>query len=103
LCAIAAGCKPSGHTSDPQLRKIDEILDQQLPKGTPMSRVSYFLSSRGYPRDISADPHAIVAIVRHIDTETLQPITARVTFHFDANDKLVTYDLAAAPDATIQP
>jgi len=100
---MVAGCKSSGHTSDPQLRKIDEILDPQLPKGTPMSRVSYFLSSRGYPMENSSDPHAIVAIVRHIDTDTLQPITARVTFHFDANDKLVTYDLTPAPDVPIQP
>jgi hypothetical protein len=102
LCALA-GCKSSGHTSDPQLRKIDEILDPQLPKGTPMSRVSNFLGSRGYAVENSNDPHAIVAIVRHIDTETLQPITARVTFHFDANDKLVTYDLVHAPDVSIQP
>ena len=98
---LAAGCQPAGHTSDPQLRKVDLILDQHLPKGTTMNRVISFLSSRGYPMENSRDPHAIVAVVRHIDTATLEPITARVTFHFDARDKLVTYELAPGQDSPL--
>ncbi len=98
-----AGCKTSAHSSDPHLRKIDEMLDAELPKGTPMTRVSVFLSSRGYRVEDSPKPRTIVAIVRHIDTETLRPATARVTFHFDPTERLKTYDLDPAPDEPQQP
>ncbi len=103
LVPVVAGCKTSAHSSDPHLRKIDEMLDAELPKGTTMTRVSVFLSSRGYRVEDSPKPHTIVAIVRHIDTETLRPATARVTFYFDADERLTTYDLAPAPDEPIQP
>jgi hypothetical protein len=93
----AAGCKTSGpHTSDPRLKGIDELLAAQLPVGTPMSRVMFFLNSRGYAIAPSPDAHSIVATVHHINTDTLQPEAARITFHFDANDKLTSYDLEPA-------
>jgi hypothetical protein len=93
----AAGCKTSGpHTSDPKLKGIDELLAAQLPVGTPMSRVMFFLNSRGYAVGPSPDAHSIVATVHHINTDTLQPEAARITFHFDANDKLTSYDLEPA-------
>jgi hypothetical protein len=99
----AAGCNSQSHTSNPRLRKIDELLETQLPKGTPRQRVSFFLSSRGYTEEHSKDSSAVVGVVHHVDTETLQPSTARVTFHFDAQDKLTTYDMQEAPENTIQP
>jgi hypothetical protein len=98
-----AGCKQSGHTSDPRLRQIDEMLDSQLPAGMAKSRVAFYLSSQGFPLESSSDPHAIVAIVRHVDTDTLQPATARVTFHFDASDNLKSYELVAVPGSASQP
>ncbi len=97
------GCKSDAHTSDSRLQKIDEMLNTQLPRGTPRSRLEFFLNSRGYkPRD-SPDKNSLVAVVRQIDTDTLQPATARVTFHFDLNDKLVSYELESAPDAPLRP
>ena len=103
LVTNAVGCKTSAHSSDPRLRKIDEMLGAELPKGTTMVRVSFFLSTRGYRVENSGQAHTMVAIVRHIDTETLRPDTARVTFHFDANERLATYDLAPSPDEPPQP
>jgi len=103
LAFSISGCKTSSHTSDSRLQRIDELLNAKLPKGTPKSRVAYFLNSRGYPVQNSPDKNAIVAIVRHVDTDTLQPATALVTFHFDANGNLTTYDLQAAPDAPLHP
>jgi hypothetical protein len=97
------GCKPSGHTSDPRLKQIDEMLDSHLPTGTPKSRVSFYVSSQGFPLESTNDPHALVAIVHHVDTETLQPATARVTFHFDASDNLKSYELASAGGSAAQP
>jgi hypothetical protein len=87
------GCQRSGHTSDPRLRQLDEMLDSQLPVGTPKSRVIVYLNSQGFPVEDSTDPHAITATVHHVDTETLKPATATVTFHFDAEDKLKSYEL----------
>jgi hypothetical protein len=103
LLAIAAGCSSHTHTYDPKLRKIDELLDARLPKGTSRSRVGFFLTTRGYKVEGSPDVHTVIAVVRHIDTETLQPSTARVIFHFDANDSLISYDLQRAPDLPFQP
>src|SRR5450755_1600985 len=103
LVAGVAGCKTSAHSSDPHLRRIDEMLEAELPKGTTMTRVNVFLSSNGYRVEDSPKPHTMVAIVRHIDTETLRPATARVTFYFDAGERLTTYDLAPAPDEPILP
>src|SRR5271166_6941039 len=73
------GCRSNAHTSDSRLRKIDEMLNAQLPQGTPLALVDHFLKSRGYKLEESPDKNALVAIVRHIDTDTLQPATARVT------------------------
>jgi hypothetical protein len=103
LVFSAGGCKTSSHTSDSRLQKIDELLNAKLPKGTPRSRVSYFLTSRGYQLQDSPDKDSLVAVVRHIDTDTLQPSTAVVTFHFDANNNLTTYNLQPAPDAPLHP
>jgi len=90
-----SGCKQCGHTSDPRLRQIDEMLDSQLPAGTPKSRVIVYLNSQGFPIDNGTDPHAIAATIHHVDTESLKPVTAHVMFHFDPEDKLKTYELMA--------
>jgi hypothetical protein len=97
LCLGTGACKnANSHTSDPKLKGIDELLAAHLPVGTPIARVTYFLNTRGYAISPSNDSHAIVATVHHINTETVQPEAAKVTFHFDANDKLVSYDLEPA-------
>jgi hypothetical protein len=97
------GCRRNGHTSDARLRQIDEMLDSHLPPGTAKSRVSFYLSSQGFPLESTSDPHAIVAVVHRVDTDTLQPATARVTFHFDASDNLKSYELVAAAGTASQP
>ena len=97
------GCKSHAHTSDSRLQKIDEMLNTQLPQGTPRSRVEYFLNSRGYKLEDAPENNSVVGVVRHIDTDTLQPATARVTFHFDPAGKLASYELQPAPDATPLP
>src|SRR5260370_42508040 len=88
-----AECKHRGHTSDPRLRQIDEMLDSQLPAGTPKSRVSLYLSSQGIPLKITSDPHDIAAVVHHVNTHTLKPATARRTFHFAAANTLNVNEL----------
>ncbi|MHB8499629.1 MAG: hypothetical protein ACYDCG_17555 [Candidatus Acidiferrales bacterium] len=103
LVFTSSGCKSRRHTSDARLKKIDQMLNAQLPPGTQRARVEYFLSSRGYRIQNSQDKNSVVAVVRQIDTETLQPATARVAFHFDSNNKLLSYELQAAPDAPLQP
>jgi hypothetical protein len=97
------GCKSHSHTSDSRLEKIDGMLNAQLPQGTPRSRLEFFLNSRGYKLEDSPDKNSLVAVVRLVDTDTLQPATARVTFHFDSNDKLVSYELQSAPDVPLGP
>ena len=96
------GCRRGRHTSDSRLRQIDDALDAQLPAGTSKSKVSFYLNSQGFPLENTNDPHAILAIVHRVDTDTLRPVTARVTFHFDARDNLTTYELALAPGSGSQ-
>jgi hypothetical protein len=95
LAAFAAGCsKPHpGETSDLQLKPIQEMIQQQLPIGTTDAAVQSFLSGRGYTVEVPTKPGTIVATIRHIDAETVQPVTARVIFYFDANGKLSTYEI----------
>jgi len=97
-----AGCQsPNRHTSNSQLRPIDDLINQQLPPGSTMAQVNFFLNARGYPQEDSHQSHTLIATIEHVDTETLQPSAARVTFHFDSNDKLLTYDMTAAQPASI--
>ena len=103
LSLALSGCKTSGHTSDPRLRQIDEMLDSQVPQGTPKSRVIFFLSSQNFAVENAGDARTVVAIVHRVDTDTLQPATARVIFHFDDADKLKSYDLEPASSSAPQP
>ena len=103
LAVLLSGCKTSAHTSDPRLRQIDEMLDSQLPPGTPKSRVTLFLSSQNFPVENASGAKVVVAIVHRVDTDTLQPATARVRFLFDASDKLKSYDLETAASPVPQP
>jgi hypothetical protein len=83
----------SNEVNDPQLKPIQEMLDAQVPPGTIEGAVNQFLAARGYETEDGHKPGTIVAIIRHIDTEKLQPVTARVTFYFDANGKLNTTEI----------
>jgi len=101
LVVVVAGCKSTPHhTSDPQLRQIDQLIAKQLPPGSSESQVNFFLNSRGYPQEDSHQAHVLIATIEHVDTETLQPAAARVTFRFDNNDKLLTYELTAVAPST---
>jgi hypothetical protein len=100
---VPAGCNLSGHTSDPHLKQIDQMIDSQLPTGTTKARVVFYLNSQGFQIESTTDPRAIVATVHHVDTETLQPASALVTFHFDAAGNLKSYELVAAPGSGSQP
>jgi hypothetical protein len=85
------------------MKQIDEMLDSQLPAGTSKSRASFYLSSQGFPLESTSAPRALVAVVHHVDTDTLQPATARVTFHFDASGNLKSYELVYAGGSVPQP
>lgn len=91
LCAV--GCQKAARTSDPQLKPIQDMLDAQLPPGTPEANVLTFLDNRNYPVEPIGKQGTVVATIRHIDTETVTPVTARVTFYFDANRKLNTFEM----------
>jgi hypothetical protein len=105
LCLFLSitACSPGKHTWDAHLRKIDEMLEAKLPAGTSKAKVVVYLNSQGFPLENTTDPHTVVSIVRHIDPNTLQPATARVTFHFDGSDRLKTYDLATAEASSSKP
>jgi hypothetical protein len=99
---LLSGCKQKAfEVDDPQLKPIQEIIQTNLPLGTPDATVSHFLALRGYPTETSQKPGTIVAIIRHIDRETVTPVTARVTFYFDANGKLNTYEIVRTFNAPV--
>lgn len=93
----AAACKSRARTSDPRLKKIEEMLDGQLPPGTSLSRVTFFLNARGYEYRIDDKEKKVVAIIPKVDEETLTRVVARVEFEFDPHDKLVNYELFSEP------
>ncbi|MGB7846592.1 MAG: hypothetical protein WBL63_13320 [Candidatus Acidiferrum sp.] len=98
---LLAGCSKMMRVNDPQLKPIQSMLEANLPVGTRESAVTQFLTIRGYPTEASEKPGTIVAIIRHIDTQRLQPVTARVTFYFDANGKLNTYEIVRTMNSPV--
>jgi hypothetical protein len=88
MASFGSGCQNGYHADDPQLKPIQEMIETQLPLGSTADRVTNFLSVRGYEIQASEKPGTLVAIIRHIDLETVRPVTARVIFYFDANGKL---------------
>ena len=88
-----AGCGGAGRTDDPQLKPVQVMLEEQLPPRTPEEKVVTFLDNRGYPILPAQKLGTIVANIRRTDTATVQPVIAQVTFYFDANRKLNTFEL----------
>ena len=73
------------------------MVETSLPENTSRARVELFLHSRGYDSEPAPGANALTTVIRHVDTQTLQPVTARVTFTFDAQDKLKTYEISSGP------
>ena len=88
-----AGCGGAGQTDDPQLKPIQAMLEAQLPRRTPEEKVVLYLDNNGYSILAAQKQGTIVAIIRRKDTAAVQPVLARVTFYFDANRKLNTFEL----------
>lgn len=97
LCA----CKQNMQVDDPELKPIQAMLEKNVPIGTSENAVTQFLSMRGYQTEASEKPGTLIAIIRHVDTEKLRPVTARVTFYFDANGKLNTYEIVRTMNAPL--
>ncbi len=88
-----AGCRGIGTREDSQLKPIKVMLEQQLPPHTPEEKVVTFLGNRGYPILPAQKQGTIVANIRRTDTAAVQPVIARVTFYFDANRRLNTFEV----------
>ena len=97
--AALAGCGGAGKTDDPQLKPIQAMLEEQLPRRTPEEKVVLYLDNHGYSILAAQKQGTIVAIIRRKDTATVQPVSARVTFYFDANRKLNTFELQRPKNA----
>ena len=93
MCVLSAGCGDLTKVDDPELKPIQEMLNAQLPPGTPLALVTQFVNTRGYLIEPAGKPGDMAIVIRHIDQQKLKPVTARITFHFDSNDKLVKTDI----------
>jgi hypothetical protein len=93
MLASFTGCQKAVGTADPQLKPIQAMLEQQLPPRTPEEKVVTFLDNHGYSILAAQKQGTIVAIIRRKDMAAVQPVMARVTFYFDANRKLNTFEL----------
>jgi hypothetical protein len=93
IALALAGCGRAGQTDDPQLKPIQSMLEQELPRRTPEEKVVLYLDNHGYSILGAQKQGTIVAIIRRKDTAAIQPVMARVTFYFDANRKLNTFEL----------
>lgn len=76
---LSSGCQKILNPADPGLKPIQEMLEQQLPPRTPQGHVSQFLSTQGYREQPAQKPGPMVAVIRKIDMEKLEPVTARLT------------------------
>lgn len=99
LLLWSGGCQKRTRTDDPLLKPIQEMLDARVPPGTPEEKVLTYLNSRGYAVLPSQKPGTIVARIPIGEAEQAPVTTAQITFYFDANGKLNTFELQRAPDA----
>lgn len=97
-----AGCDKVQRTNDPQLQPIQEMLDAQLPLGSTRAKVATYLNTQGYPIEPSQKPGTIVAVIRKIDLQRMEPVTARATFYFDATGRLNTFELQRMLNLPVQ-
>jgi hypothetical protein len=67
------------------VRAIDSVLARALPVGTPRDSVTAFLSRHAsdFSADSGAAGHAIVAMVRDIDTDGIISTSVRIHLAFD--------------------
>ena len=98
---VLPGCRKTLKVDDPQLKPIQDILETNLPPGTSEGAVSHFLATRKYPVEATDKPGTIVAIIRPHGTDNPAPVAARVTFYFDANGKLNTYEIVRASNVPL--
>jgi hypothetical protein len=103
--ACLCGCRGgrTAHSLDPRLRTVDEMLSANIREGMTRAQVLNLLKSRGYQFEARPDMASLRVVVRHVDADTLQPVVAHATFHFDPYDKLVSFELQLAPDLPFQP
>ncbi len=102
LLLALLGCENASRAVDPALKPIQEMLAAQLPPGSTEARVTLYLNTQGYPLEPGTKPHTLVAVIRKIDLQRVEPVTARVTFYFDANDKLTYFDLQRMLNQPVQ-
>ncbi|HET7107982.1 MAG TPA: hypothetical protein VFI38_14315 [Candidatus Acidoferrum sp.] len=93
IALAMAGCGGAERAEDPQLKPIQAMLEEDLPRHTPEEKVVRYLDNHGYSILAGQKQGTIVAIIRRKDTAAVQPAMARVTFYFDANRKLNTFEL----------
>ena len=96
LFVSIAGCRKTVRSDDPQLKPVQELLDAQLPPGTPEAKVKAFLEQNGFAVLPSQKPGTVVALIPVPDNRENSQAAARVTFYFDANGKLNTFALTRA-------
>src|SRR5271157_4568793 len=71
-------------------------------KPTVFATWACIVDANGYELQPSEKPGTLVAIIRHIDLQTVRPVTARVTFYFDTNGKLNTVEMTRIPNQPIE-
>lgn len=73
--------------------KVRQMIDRELPRGTARSGVKKFLATQGWPH--SDDESTTVAMIPDTEHSFLIRKDIRLNFFFDANDRLISYDLKA--------
>jgi hypothetical protein len=74
--------------TDDQLR---QMIDRELPRGTNRSAVRKFLAGKGWPH--GDEGSTTLAMIRDAEHNLLIREDIQVHFHFDAKDRLDSYDL----------
>ena len=73
--------------------QVRAMIDRELPRGTNRLAVRKFLADKGWPN--GDDGSTAFAMIRDAEHDFLIRKDIRVQFHFDPNDRLISYDLKA--------
>ena len=73
--------------------QVRQMIDGELPRGTQRSVVRKFLAGKGWPH--GDEGSTTLAMIRDAEHNFLIRKDIQVRFHFDADDRLISYELKA--------
>jgi hypothetical protein len=89
MCAVS-GCQQKQETTTAD---VQEIVERELPVGTPLARAQEVLSSKGWEHSYIPAERTVRAMLRDTSSNALVKGSIQITLQFDDQKKLASHDV----------